>query len=436
MTSNYLQSIQEGLSPTDRLYQIVKDGMCIGCGICQSEAGIENIKMEIVENDTERPIVHGELDHDTMDRIMQLCPGTRVEGLPERLWDKDTKHDPVWGVWQDMALVYATDPEVRHIGSTGGAMTALGIYLLEAGEVDFILHATAAEHHPSFGKPFISRTKEDVLQAAGSRYGPTATLRDVHSVLEIASKNNETFAFMGTPCDVSAIRNLASINLNVDEYCRYMFAMVCGGFMEPAGMRNFLNTIDIDYDDVKTLRYRGYGCPGATRVETFDGKVVEKNYLEFWGEDEKAWRLPFRCKVCPDGIGDSTDIAFSDTWDGGSPTWEGQIGDPGTNAAIARTAEGKRLMYAAQDTGHLTVEKVIGPEDMSRYQPHQDNKKRTVWARHAGIRSQNKVVPDTNGLRLKELAKENSVEFNLFQAKGSRKRIKEGKTSEDLPRVK
>ncbi len=390
--------------------------------------------MMLVENGTERPVVTGELSHEVMDKIVDICPGTRVEGLPDRCIDDGTKNDLVWGYWREIALAYAAEPEVRHIGSTGGLMTALGLYLLESGTVDFILHATSSKTNPTFGKPFISRDRDNVLEAAGSRYGPTATLMDINNVLTRAELDGETFAFMGTPCDVSALRNLAHHDPLVDQHCKYILAMVCGGFMEPQGMRNFLVSLGIEYDEVTSLRYRGYGCPGPTRVETTSGQVIEKNYLDFWGEDESAWRLPFRCKICPDGIGDSTDIACSDTWDGGSPTWEGQKTDLGTNAAIARTVNGVRLMRYAEKAGYIVIEKQITPRDMDRYQPHQENKKRTVWARFAGMKSVGVVVPTNSGLRLKSLARENDFRFNLKQARGTRTRIKQGKIGESTPK--
>ncbi|MDH3694924.1 MAG: Coenzyme F420 hydrogenase/dehydrogenase, beta subunit C-terminal domain [Gammaproteobacteria bacterium] len=434
MPNTYLKKIQAGLSPEERLYQIVEHGMCIGCGICQSIAGQDLVEMQIVENDAERPVIKDNLSHEIVDKIMDVCPGTRVEGLPAREVGDESKNDSVWGVWSEITLAYAAEPKVRHIGSTGGLMTALGLYLLESNTVNFILHATISKINPTFGERFISRNRDDVLTAAGSRYGPTATLIDIDHVLTNAESNNETFAFMGTPCDVSALRNLARHDARVDQHCRYMLAMVCGGFMEPEGMKNFLASLGIRFDEVTSLRYRGYGCPGPTRIETASGDIIEKNYLDFWGEDESAWRLPFRCKICPDGIGDATDIACSDTWDGGSPTWEGQKTDLGTNAVIARTDKAVQLMHDAEQTGYIVIEKQITPRDMDRFQPHQENKKRTVWSRFAGMKSAGAIVPDTRGLRLESLARENDFHFNLQQARGTKTRIKQGKSRENTPK--
>ena len=392
------------------------------------------IKMEIVDNGNFRPIAASDLTHDQMDRIIDICPGTRVDGLPERFIDKNSNLDSVWGVWREIYFSWSGEPEVRHVSATGGVLTGLALYLLESGEVDFVLHATEPEDHPTFGERWISRTREDVMKGSGSRYGPTATLIDVVEVIEKAENNGETFAFIGTPCDVSALRNLARHDARVDKYCKYMMAMVCGGFMEADGARAALSKFDVSYEEVSSLRYRGYGCPGPTTIETLDGRKVEMNYLDYWGDDESTWGLPPRCKVCPDGIGDATDIAASDTWVGGSPPREGQEKDPGSNAVLVRTDRGVKLMNRAISAGYLARGDDLTPDDMNRFQPHQENKKRAVWARYGALKDAGKVFPQTNGLRLKELHDANPEDENQQQYSGTRLRIEQGKFSEDTPK--
>ena len=430
---SHVKRIQEGLRPEQRLHQIVEHGMCIGCGICQSIAGSGVISMQPVRNGSERPVIVGELDQTTMDKIIDICPGTHIEGLPECMVDESSNYDEVWGIWRKIALAWAEEANVRYIGSTGGLLTALGLYLVESEEVDFLLHATSSKTNPTFGERWISRNREQVLRGAGSRYGPTATLIDVLEILERCERTGESFALIGTPCDITAMRNLATLDSRVGQFCRYQLAMVCGGFMKPSGMREFLDGLGLDVEQIADLRYRGYGCPGPTRIETHEGKVIERNYLEFWGEDESAWQLPFRCKVCADGIGDAADIAVSDTWDGGSPTWQGQKDDPGTNAVIVRSRTGEELLDRATAAGYVSLGEALTPRDMDRYQPHQVNKKCSVWARFVGMRSAGKVVPDVRGLRLKPLARRNSLGENLSQARGSRARSRDGVNGEETP---
>ncbi len=408
--------------------------MCIGCGLCQSVAGPDRIRMRLVENLSERPIAEDELDEETVARIFRACPGTRIEGLPERLVEQDSGYDDVWGIWRRMTKAWAAEPGVRHIGSTGGVLTALALYLLESGEVDCIVHARAAEKIPAFGERALSRNRADVLRAAGSRYAPTATLVDIVEILDRAEAAGETIAFIGTPCDVTGLRNLATEDPRVDSICRYQLAMVCGGFMAPTALYRFLADLGVERDNVKSLRYRGHGCPGATRIETRDGREVEKNYLDFWGEDDSAWSLPFRCKVCADSTGDAADIAVADTWIGGAPSWDGQDADPGTNAVIARSSAGENLLARAVAAGYLATGETLTPRDLDSYQPHQVAKKRAVWARFVGMRSAGRIVPDVARLRLKPLARSNTPVENLAQARGTKRRCLDGSNSEPPPK--
>lgn len=417
-------------TPDERLYAIVEQGLCIGCGLCQSVAGEDRLRVTKTMSGYLQPVVVGELDHAIVDRIYEVCPGTRIEGLPEDLIDEDTRIDNVWGPWRRMVRAWASDPEVRFEGSTGGVLTALGNYLLESKRVEFILHVKISDIDPSFGDATLSFTEADVYEAAGSRYGPAAPLTDIAAALD----RNQPFAFIAKPCDVSALRNYARQDSRVDQLVKYMLVMVCGGYGTPQGTRDFYRRVDIDPEQVTGLRYRGRGCPGPTRVETGE-QVQEFHYIDFWGEDETTWALPFRCKICPDGIGEAADIAAADTWIGGGPNRIDSVDDPGINALIARTPAGEELIAAAAEAGALTLEYDIPPDTMSLYQPHQVNKKYAVWARHQGLGDAGRIVPHTERLRIEELARELPEASSRFQREGTRKRIENGKATEPTPEI-
>ncbi len=415
-------------TPTERLYAIVEQGLCIGCGLCQSVAPAGVIGVRKVPSGYEAPVVVGPLTHETVDTIYDVCPGTRVDGLPVRLQDNRTNVDPVWGPWQRIVRAWAGDPEVRHRGSTGGVLTALAQFLLDSGRVDFILHARASATEPTFGEPTLSFTSTEVLDAAGSRYGPTAPLRHITDVLD----RGQPFAVVAKPCDIGALRNWARHDPRVDELVRYWMTMVCGGYGPPEFTRGFLDRIGIDPDEVTGFRYRGYGCPGPTRVETAD-RVEEHHYNDYWGDDASQWSLPWRCKICPDGIGESADIAASDTWPGGSPDREESETDLGTNAIIARTSAGRDLLTAAADVGALVVECDITPDDMTTYQPHQMRKKFAAGPRHDALAEAGRIKPVTSGLRLTELAAELPSSITAEQRAGVNQRISVGKATQPTP---
>ena len=413
--------------PTERLNAIVEQGLCIGCGLCEAIAP-RSITVRKTTTGFEVPVVIGELHDTTVDLIYDVCPGTRVEGLPDRLIADDTVVDAVWGPVRRIVRAWAGDPDVRHIGSTGGVLTALAQFLVASGRVEFVLHVKASTTEPSFGEPTMSFTKAEVLAGAGSRYGPTATLRTITDALD----HNQPFAFIGKPCDLAALRNHARHDNQVDELVRYWLTPVCGGFGEPGFTDGFIRSVGIKPDDVTALRYRSYGCPGPTRIEAGD-RVEERHYLDYWGDDDSSWGLPWRCKVCPDGIGEAADIAVSDTWPGGSPNREESETDLGVNAAIARTVVGEELLAAAEAAGALTIERDVTVDDMSDYQPHQVRKKHTAALRHEAMAIAGRIRPQTARLRIDELAATVPVDIRASQIDGTRTRIETGKASLPTP---
>ncbi len=434
MSTNQQTDTRFPQSPEDRLYSIVEQGMCIGCGLCESLAGSDVVQMQVVESGFERPVAVGPLTHESVDAIYDTCPGTRVEGLPDNgAVQAGSSFDLVWGPYEQFVEAWAADPAIRHEGSTGGVLTALGQFLVDAGEVDFILHARAGGSDPTFGQPHVSTTSADVREGAGSRYGPTAVLQTVHAQLD----KGRPFAFIGKPCDISALRALARRDARVNALVKYFLTPVCGGFAAPSATEAFIeNHHGVQKADIERFRYRGFGCPGPTTFETRDGVQHSASYTDYWGEDEKSWNVPWRCKICPDGIGEGADVAAADNWPGGSPDPETEADDPGTNAVIVRTKAGAGLIQRAIDAGYLSTGATLNADHMSKVQPHQVKKKQAARARWDGMAREGRPVPRTHGLRLDALRETLSDEVYAMQRDGAAARVAAGKATEARPKPK
>jgi coenzyme F420 hydrogenase subunit beta len=309
-------------------------------------------------------------------------------------------------------------------------LTALGQFLLASGRATFILHVAASGNEPMRTVRRLSFDAASVLEGAGSRYGPASPLVDFTALLE----RREPFALIAKPCDIAAVRNLARIDPRVNEYLRYALTFVCGGASDLTKSEEVANGLAVRTEELSLFRYRGHGNPGPTRLETKDGRSHELTYQQMW-EDEATWGIQPRCKICPDAMGESADLAASDVWPGGGPTGD----DAGFNGIIVRTKRGLELFRAALAAGAITVEpKPIGFRDFDGFQPHQVRKKRAVWARLAGIEAAGFPTPEIHNLRLAECAQLNSLSENLDEARGARRRASEGRLGEPpaVPRRK
>jgi coenzyme F420 hydrogenase subunit beta len=413
-------------SPPLSLEEIVEGGLCIGCGLCLGVAGREKIQIILTPEGRERPVALRALDAATLERINAICPGTRVEGARPEAQSERAIHNVVWGSAEKLAIGYAGDPQLRYRASTGGVLTALGQFLLTSGRAKFILHVGSSHVEPMRTEARISFDAASVLEGMGSRYGPAAPLVDFTALLDRA----EPFALIGKPCDIGAVRNLSRIDSRVDRYLRYALTFICGGASDLTKSEEVVSELGIRPDELSLFRYRGYGNPGPTRLETKGGRAFEVSYQEMW-EDEATWRIQPRCKICPDAIGESADLAASDVWPGGGPVGE----DEGFNGVIVRTERGLELYQAALAAGAVVETQRIGFRDFDEFQPHQVRKKRAVWARLAGMRAAGRAIPETHNLRLTECARLNTVEENLAEARGARRRSQQGRLAEP-PAVK
>jgi len=268
------------MTPHERFLRIVGDGLCIGCGLCQSVCGQDKVTVVKDQDGELRPQINGDLSDQDVDKVYATCPGTRVEGLPAHQMLNAPLKDVIWGAYHRLLLGHAGTEAVRHEGSTGGVLTALTQYLVRSQRVAFVLHVKASDTDPTFGEMTLSRTSDDVFKAAGSRYGPTDVLSQVDSVLD----QNEPFAIVAKPCDLNAVRNLARLDPRVNRYIKYWLAPVCGGFMPTSSMDTFLNSHGLNRSTIKSLRYRGRGCPGPTTIETLTGEVHDFDYLDMWAK--------------------------------------------------------------------------------------------------------------------------------------------------------
>jgi len=406
--------------------EIVRSGLCIGCGLCESVAGPARISLAMTAGGAERPIVHEPLDADALRAISAVCPGVIVRGADRvRLPRRGVTHDAVWGPIAQVVMCHASDPVVRHRGSSGGALTALAQFLLESGRVAMVVHVAASRAAPMRSEGHVSFDRASVMDAAGSRYGPAAPLRSLCEILD----GGRPFALIGKPCDVTAVRSLARIDARVDAQMRYALAMVCGGASTLGPSRKVLSRFGVDERELALFRYRGHGNPGMTALETVDGRRFGLSYDEMWGGDEASWQLQSRCKICPDAIGEAADIVAGDAWRGGVPP----LDDDGSGALIVRTAAGLELFDAAAHAGALTVLRPLPIRRLDDCNPHQVAKKKAVAARLVGIRAAGGRVPRVRGLRIVRLGLLASARTNLAELRGAFRRSRSGRFGEPAP---
>ena len=132
------------MSQINSLSDITNNGLCIGCGICQSLVGTDKISISMSEKGRLEPEVIKPLSNLEFEKIKKTCPGVIVEGLPQKEINNNSKHDLIWGYYNSLFYAWSTDKDIRFQSSTGGLLNGLSLYLLETNKVDFVLHTAGA----------------------------------------------------------------------------------------------------------------------------------------------------------------------------------------------------------------------------------------------------------------------------------------------------
>ncbi|WP_295995300.1 Coenzyme F420 hydrogenase/dehydrogenase, beta subunit C-terminal domain [Rugamonas sp.] len=392
------------------LEQISADGLCAGCGLCASvSAG--SARMALDGAGYLRPTLLQPLTRAQERLVEQVCPGIGLAHAPS-----DVAYDALWGPLRAVRVGHAEDAQLRHAGSSGGVLSALLAYLLETGQVDYVLHIGASDSEPLHNEIKLSRNRADVLAAAGSRYAPSAPLSGIDALLAQPGR----FAFVGKPCDVAALRQYARHQPLVAEKVAYMLSFMCAGVPSMEGTYAILDRVGVARRDVRRFAYRGNGWPGMTRVETHDGKVSEIDYATSWGTILNR-HLQARCKICPDGTGEFADVVCADAWYGkdGYPDFSEQ---QGRSLILSRNDHGEALLHACVAAGYLAMQ-ALPVAEIAKMQPYQRNRKEMVWSRLMALRVMGRATPRYRQLRLLRTASMGGVVANARNFLGMVKRL-------------
>ena len=392
---------------------VVRSGSCAGYGArCQLDAGVS---MTLDAQGYARPVRRAgapeptaDLDAHAAHRFRSVCPGVQVTAVraPGAL-----RH-PTMGAALDAWRAWATDPEIRYSGSSGGVLTALAGWFADRGDFAQVVAAAPASADPRRTVSVRIQSRAEALAASGSRYG-RASNAGAPTALDPRR------AFVGKPCEGSAVRALATTG---GQAAPLIPSFLCAGTPSQWATDDLVRELRVAHDTrVTALRYRGEGWPGRFSVRAEDGTEVSTSYHESWGE-HLGRTVQSPCKICPDGVGESSDIGAADLWrtdDRGYPAFKESAG---VSALLARTERGLRVVEQAVRDGVIHVEP-IDLADLAAVQPLQRRRRETVLGRTVAARLAGRRAPRYRGFHLLRLALGNPL-TTLRTTRGTFSRVR------------
>lgn len=394
-----------------QLEDIVDWRLCLGCGACQYICPEQKISLVNRVEEGIRP-ARSDRDCGTCNDCVTVCPSVQTD-FSQLLQGRNPEPlEKPWGAIAGIWEGHASDEEIRFKGSSGGALTALSAYCLEQANMSGVLHIGQDPNDPVLNTTRLSKNREDLMKATGSRYSPASAC----DRLDLVENSDSPCAIVGKPAEISAVRNAMKLRPALAEKIGVTLSFFCAETPPTHATLSLLKTFKEDPTKLKALRYRGHGWPGYFTVSEENGESREHwIYQRSWAYLQRF--RPWAVQMWPDGSGELADITCGDPW------YEEPDGkNPGFSLIVARTEKGAKLIEAAAAAGYLSISKAE-PWKLEKSQAGLLDKKGSIWGRR--VVSSLFAIPTTNfkGAFLFDAWKQLSPKKKIQSFTGTIKRI-------------
>ena len=339
---------------------VIENGNCIGCGACAFvNPGGYRMTMTAEGNWSAKRVPSSVQTPQEIALLSRTCPmsgqGLLEDEIGQRLFP-DLPADQQIGKYR-RNLVGHVNGEIREKGGSGGLITWLLKALLERDLVEGVIHVRAAEStsKPLFYEYAMSRSTEDVLSGAKSKYYPIT----MNEMLAVIAKSNERYAIVGVPCFIKALRLLQDEGILPKHNRPFMIGLICGHLKSRyfaeylAWQKGVLPSHIESFDFRRKIKGRAASDYGFA-VTSDDGAQQVFPMADVKGKDwgEGLLKNP-ACEFCDDVVAECADIAIGDAWLPGYTQ-----DDQGTNVVVTRCAEIDDLIKAGQEAGELHFDEI------------------------------------------------------------------------------
>ena len=392
---------------------IAQRDLCSGCGACSYICPAGAVSLINIPSAGIRPLVRSADCRATCRDCLDICPGYAVDGglaTGERAAPNGAVPalGPALEVWEG----FASDAEIRYRGSSGGILTAIALYCLERERMSSVLHTGANPAEPCLNRTVESRTRADLLAHTGSRYAPASPCDGLAKIEASAG----SCVFIGKPCDTAALAKSRQLRPELDRKLGLVLTFFCAGTPSTLGTLDLLKDLGMPHRQIESLRYRGEGWPGAFKVRSrADGSDRSLAYEQAWGR-LTAFR-PWRCLICPDGLGRVADISCGDAWER-----LGSSDGNGVSVVVVRTPRGREILHQARAAKYVDLEPASASV-VRAAQAHQIQRHREVLGRLRGMRLLLRSTPHFVGFSLDSSWDELSIPKKARTILGTARRL-------------
>ena len=240
------------------MLRIIDNSQCCGCGLCASQCPTSCIDMK-----------PGKLGHLYPDIDNKKCINC---GLCQRICP--SLHPLELTPPQHAYAAWAKDESDYKSSTSGGASSVIAQHIISQGGVVYgcaVLQGAIVEH-------IRIDKKEDLYRIKGSKYVQSSIIKVLPQIKQDI-KENRTVLFLGTPCQIAAVRKLFTDIPNK----LYLVDLVCHGTPSQKSLHNYLKR-SVPLAKIDNISFRseeGY------IIKAFSGGQLIYSSSELWSNRYK-----------------------------------------------------------------------------------------------------------------------------------------------------
>lgn len=353
---------------------VVEGGYCSGCGAC---ASVENspIKMTLDKYGRFQATLNSEVDTSALNtEVLSVCPFSEVSSNEDEIGKElfgqnSTYHDRI-GYHCATYAGFVTEDNFRERGSSGGMGTWILNELFNHGLIDAAIHVKQHLPTDTDSKLFsfeISNSIDEIRTGAKSRYYPV----EMSEVLNLVRQKPGSYAIVGVPCFIKAIRLLAKQDPVIRDRIVFCIGLVCGHLKTSRFADMFAWQCGIEPGNLNSIDFRKkmpgqnankYGVEVKGVRNNQEVSAIKSNYELYgylWGQGFFKYQA---CDYCDDVVAETADVTVGDAW---LPQYLKD--SSGTNVVIVRNPLIQELIYKAM-TSHRLYLDPISPDDVAKSQ--------------------------------------------------------------------
>jgi coenzyme F420 hydrogenase subunit beta len=225
---------------------------CIGCGSC-----IVVCPYKCLEYNNEKPFLVKECK--SCGICPQTCPKYNIS-IPELerfIFGRERREDEIFGIYRRLVIAQTKEEEVSKVCQDGGIVTTLLKNTLDEGTIDGAVLSGTSKKEPLRPIPKLAVSIKDIMESAGTRYAYSPNML---VLTKENLKNKKNLAFLGTPCQIQAIRRIQFIPLRkYSKLIAFTIGLFCSECFTYNGLVKdlFYNKLDINSSDVKKVNIKG-----------------------------------------------------------------------------------------------------------------------------------------------------------------------------------